>query len=826
MKKIILLLSLLMAMSAGWAQTRDKTLTIAVTTDTGDNLEGQPLTLVQTDYSLSYGALVLDAAGTCTVKVYAGSHRLTVERLGYAVATTDFTVAEDAATASVQLHLTEQVQMPFAFTAVPQHDALTGKNHVRLTWNTEPPAFFDDFETYEPFAIQFGEWTGIDADLEAAAAIEGEYPNRCVMQYAQIINPLAVSPPWWYDYPILRPYSGKQYVGFTRTSSGNANDDWLISPAITVGKEHVLMFLGKAADKYDERFQVYVTTKTDQPTQADFTRIDEGNYETADYKGWRIFQYDLGAYTGKEVKFAIRYISHYNRNGSFMLMIDDVYVGQAKDYENTIAKTKARRAPARSASNPNEYFHVYLDGNEVGVTEEYEYVVEDVPEGTHTLGVKATYLAAESEMATATVVIDNAFAPITFHVSAESLLSADGQVVNMVDLATSDTYEATVKDGVAVIPSLPHGDYVARIEEGAFNAWQQTVSLPAQQEVDVLLTDRVMTPYNITADVDEGQTVVVKWNRELLFCDSFEDYDDFATGEFGGWKTVDRDKMPVYPIALGDINNVVFFPGAGTANSPQSIAPMVFNPWSTTPPMMPTDPAVAAPTGDKTVIFFSPQRAAADKWLISPAIDIYEGYTMRATLKSYDGMYPETAEFCVATVGDQPEDFMTIATADDIAAEQWTIYEADLADYVGQRVRLALHYISYDAFFLQLDDFTVGSVDGETPFIDYGNVVRYDIYVDGVKIGESTTPTYTLTGLGLGSHTVGIVAVYQNAVSEMATVTVNVSTDMIPVTLQSAEPAADVYTLSGQKVRQQLNQLPKGIYIIRSGQQYTKTYKK
>ena len=74
--------------------------------------------------------------------------------------------------------------------------------------------------------------------------------------------------------------------------------------------------------------------------------------------------------------------------------------------------------------------------------------------------------------------------------------------------------------------------------------------------------------------------------------------------------------------------------------------------------------------------------------------------------------------------------------------------------------------------------------------------------------------------------TVGIVAVYQNAVSEMATVTVNVSTDMIPVTLLSAEPAADVYTLSGQKVRQQLNQLPKGIYIIRSGQQYTKTYKK
>ena len=53
----------------------------------------------------------------------------------------------------------------------------------------------------------------------------GSYPNRGIMQYAQIINPLTVVPTWWYDYPILRPYGGQQYVGFTRTSSGNANDE-------------------------------------------------------------------------------------------------------------------------------------------------------------------------------------------------------------------------------------------------------------------------------------------------------------------------------------------------------------------------------------------------------------------------------------------------------------------------------------------------------------------------------------------------------------------------------------------------------------------------
>ena len=746
----ILLLTTIISVSALWAQTRDKTLEITVTTDTDDNLEGQSLTLIQTDYSLSYGTLTLDADGKCLVKVYAGPHQVTIERPGYTIATASFTVDADASTASVALHLTEQVRTPFAFHAETSHDAITGKNNVRLTWNTEPPAFFDDFETYEPFSIQFGEWTGIDADLEAAAPIVGDYPNRGVMQYAQIINPLTVSPAWWYDYPILRPYSGKQYVGFTRTSSGNANDDWLISPTVTVGNEHVLMFMGKAADKYDERFQVYVTTKTDNPSQNDFVRIDADNYETADYKGWRLFQYDLNKYAGKEVKFAIRYISHYNRYGSFMLMIDDVYVGQAKDYDTTVSRALSHRSPNRSEANPNELFHIYLDGNEIGTTETYEYTVEDVSEGTHTFGVKATYKAAESEMITTIIEINGEYAPITFFVSSESILSADGQEISLVNMATTETYAITIKEGMAQIPSLPLGEYMARIEEGAFNAWQQMILLQAEKEVSIILTDHVITPYHITADTSNSGTIILRWNQELLFSDSFEDYDDFATETFGEWKTLDMDKMPVYPIALGDISNVISFPGSGSANSPQPIAPMVFNPWSTTPPMLPTDNAVQAPTGEKTIVFFSPQRAKADKWLISPTIDIHEGYTLRATLKSYDAMYPESAEFCISTDGDDPSDFTPISIADNIPAGQWTLYETDLADYVNQRVRIGVHYTSYDTFFLQLDDFTVGVAEGESPFIDYGNVVRYDIYVDDVKTGESHTPTYTLTGLSVG----------------------------------------------------------------------------
>ena len=831
MKKKMLMLMVCMAIAATahvMAQSRDITLTINVTTDTGDNLKGQPVTLVQTDFSLSYGSLTLDAEGKCTVKVYAGNHQLTVDRQGYATATKSFSLDGTSNEAQVAVHLTEMVRTPFALTAQQAHDPYTGNNSVTLQWNTEPPAFFDDFESYEPFAVQFGQWTGIDADLEASAPLVGDYPNRCVMQYAQIINPLAVTPTWWYDYPILRPYSGKQYVGFTRTNSGNANDDWLISPTVKVGKEHSLIFMGKAADRFDERFQVYVTTTTGNPTQTDFVRLDEGNYETADYKGWKQYEYSLSQYEGKEVKFAIRYISHYNRLGSFMLMVDDVYVGQAKDYaaETDRANAKARRAH-RSEANPNEVFHIFIDGQQTGTTEEYTYTIGNVTAGSHTIGVKAKYLAAESEMATINIDVAGEYSNVTFKVDAESILPTNGVVINLINTATSETYSITVENGTANIPSLPNGTYVVNVEEGAFCEYQTTITINGDTTHNITLADRMLTPYNITADTsedDNGQsTVTLKWNQELIFSDSFEEYDDFASGQFGGWKTIDLDQMPVYPIALGAITNVVSFPGSGTAEQPQPLAPMVFNPWNTTPAMLPTDNAVAAPSGDKTIIFFSPQRTMADKWLISPPIDIREGYSLLTTLKSYDMMYLESVEFCVSTGGDNPEDFTVLSTANNIPAGQWTIYSTDLSEYQGQRVRLAVHYISYDTFFLQLDDFTVGPENGETVFTDYGNVIRYDIYVDGLKVAESTTPTYTLTGLSEGQHTIGITAVYKNGESEMGTITVNVTSSVANITATTGTDTREAFTLSGQKTNATPAIMPKGIYIVKKGNRYIKS---
>lgn len=801
---LFLLLLLLTLSFTAAGQQRNKLLTIRVTSVEGDRLEGQPLTLMQTDYEVSYGTLNLDAEGTCSLKVYGGSHRLIIERAGFNTLQYDFVVADEATEATVQVTLTEQTRQPYALTVEVDHDVYSGQNGLRLTWNTEKPVFFDDFESYEPWAITFGEWTGIDADESAAAPLVGNYPNRGVMQYAQIINPLKVEPTWWYDYPILRPYEGQQYVGFTRTNSGEANDDWLISPAITVGNENVLQFMGKAADQFTERFMVYVTTQTDNPRQEDFVRLDKGNFETADYRGWHQYSYDLSAWAGQEIKFAIRYISDYNRYRSFMLMVDNVYVGQA-------GAAAARRATRRSPANPNEYFTIVLDGNDVGTTTSYSYIINNVSDGHHEVGVRATYIAAESDVTTVAVDVPgaDAFGRVTFSVTAQSKLGPDGQQLVLVSHATADSYTLTVSDGQASVASLPFGSYELHVAEGAFESYNQTIEVQGDTAVEIVLKDRILDPWNITVTQGDDGSLSLRWNQELMFSDSFEDYDDFATGSFGEWLTIDRDQQPVYPIALGSATNIVSFPGSGTATNPTAIAPMVFNPWKTSPAMLPTDPAIAAPTGDKSIIFFSPQRTTADKWLISPLLDIHENYVLLVTAKGYSELYPESIEFCISNGSTRPDDFTTVSSVKKLSSTEWTIYSTDLSVYAGEQVRLAVHYTSTDAFLAQIDDFTVGPEDGHGETVDYGNIVRFDIYIDGVKVGESDVPQYVITALDKGSHVIGIQAVYQNG---MSAITEYVIEDMTAIrTIETTTEDADGHLtdLLGRRVV-----MPKhGIYL-------------
>lgn len=810
------------------AQTRDKVLNVTVTDETGESLAGQKVNVMQTDYQVSYTPATLDADGKCSMKIYAGNHSLSITRDGYNPLSATFSVAEDERGKDLTLKLMEKTRDPFALNAATDFDPYTGAARVSLSWNVEKPAFYDDFESYSPFAVTFGDWTGIDGDHLVAAPLTGDYANRGVMQYAQIMNPLAVEPMWYYDYPVLRAYGGKQYVGFVRTQSGEANDDWLISPEITVGTDNILSFYAKAADKYDEKFIVYITTNCGSPQPDDFTPLTTGNYESVDYKKWHNMQYDLSEYAGKHVKIAIRYIGAANYGGAFMLMVDDFYVGQPS-YGDAASPANAPRAVksivsrrvAKSPANPNEVFHVYADGTEVGTTDTYSYVLTDVPVGVHEYGVKAKYLAAESSLTTATVDVNTRdYAALTINVGADSKLPADGTTVNVLSEADGKLYTPKVADGKIVFKLLPKGKYVVSVEKGAFKELSKEIDLQADATENIVLEDEAMTPFNITADVtgaaDGTSTAVVRWNQILGFSDSFESYPDFATGEFGGWKSYDLDKMPVYPIGLGSTDNIVSFPGSGTASNPTAIAPIVFNPWTTNPAMLPTDNAMLAPDGNKYVVFFSPQRAQADKWLISPLVSVYDNYELKVTGKSYDPVYLESLEFAVSDGSDNPSDFKTISTATQMPNSQWTEYTTSLADYAGKKVRIGIHYVSYDTFFAQVDNVKVGPAEGSETNIDYGNIVKFNVYLDGNLVGSTATTDFTVTGLSEGNHTIGIEAVYKNSTSAMGTYDI-VVTGIEAIRGETIPARSEIFNLEGQKMHGTIGSLPRGVYVVKEG---------
>lgn len=751
------------------AQKRDVNLTISVTGPNGNAIKGVAVTLKQTDYAVSYGSITLNEQGSATVKVYKGNHSLEASALGYSAVKKEFNVTADT---TVSVTLGEQTVIPYSLDAQVTHNPLTGLNDLTFTWNQEPPVFWDDFESYSPFAVQFGQWSGIDGDQLNAATLVGTYLNAGVREYAQIINPLEVKPAWWYDYPVLRPYSGKQYVGFIRTATGAMNDDWLISPVITPGNHNVFSFMAKAADVYKEKFQVFVTEVLDNPQKKDFKQLNVGNYETVDYKGWQHKKYDLTAYAGKQVRLAIRYISEAANGGAFMLMVDDVYVGQDL---GTNAPARAKRVQTLSAENPNESFRVFFNDEEVGTTEDYMWQFSNLTAGTYKLGVQAVYPASETAIVDTTITITSATVRLEALVTTNNGHSIDGETIALTDEATGEQYDAHITNGKAVFPSLLKGSYLLGVTAPNFEVYSQQLNIDADITINVLLVEKIVKPYNVTTDAHatgaNANRVVAKWNQNISFTDEFDTYDDFATGKFGEWTTYDLDQHVCYPIGLGSASNIVTFPGASTPTKPCAVPPMIFNPWSTHPAMMPTDKAVMAPSGDKTVIFFSPQNNGANKWLISPELTIRDNFVCRFAAKAYSE-YPESMSVCVFKDGAKDPDKDTwedVSTINPVSYGQWVIYETDLSKFADQKVRVGIHYTSFDAFFTQIDNFYVGNLEGDGTTVDVGTVKQYNVTLDNAAVGNVTEPQITLNNVTAGKHMLGIQAQYESGVSEVTT---------------------------------------------------------
>lgn len=718
----------------------------------GDNLKDVPVSLKHIAYGLNYPTAYLSEAGECTITLYEGIYSLTIDasQLGLAVYKDEnLNITQDA---NIDIILQEDITTPYALKAEALHDVRTGQNDVLLNWNSETDYFFDDFESYDAFAIDFAPWTGIDGDKDAAAQISGSYPNSGIPQYATIFNPLVITPPVWYEYPVMRPYSGKQYAAFIRTASGAANNDWLISPKITVGVKNVVRFMAKAADRFKEQFKVGISTTGTE--MQDFTFLTSGNYEMVDYKSWKTIEYDLAAYQGKDVYIAIQYIS----KCYFMLMIDDFYVGPSH-----INPAKAKRRAMRSAANPVEKFELFCDGVSVGQTEEASFKFENLSAGAHRLEVQSIYRVSKSEKVPLDITIKDAthYAALRLNVTTNNRISANGITVNYMNTDTGKQIDDVITEDVSQLPYLDKGSYLINISADGYENYSKNLTLDADKVIDIALVEKIVKPYNITTNftpTEDKVDVLLKWNQDLGFTDSFEEYADFSQ-TFGEWTTIDKDGMPPYGVRLGDTD--IDFPGN---NKPSPC--MIFNPLATTPSME-ADGAMLAPFGDKYVAFFSAQQGVSNDWVISPRISIREDYVVRFVAKSYDRMYLETIKILIS----ESKDTDTFETLDEliVPASEWTQFEVDLSGYAGKEVYLAFNYISVDKFLLQLDMFYVGpGEEAGNSGTNAGNAT-YEISLDGELKGTTQQNSYTFEGLTNGTtYTAGIKAIYVSGESEIA----------------------------------------------------------
>lgn len=201
-----------------------------------------------------------------------------------------------------------------------------------FTSNAQTTIFEENFDSYTNFAkANVGSWTLTDVDLRPTYGFGGgtTFLNVGTPMSFIVFNSTAVTITGGTGLPVTdtsdwTARSGQKAMAcFAAQPSVTipANDDWLISPQITLGSSgNELSFWAKSCDgDYpDEVFEVFVSTTT--TAVANFTSIAAP--ETTTFGGYTEYIYDLSAYNGQSIYVGI----HCTSSDQFGFMLDDFKV--------------------------------------------------------------------------------------------------------------------------------------------------------------------------------------------------------------------------------------------------------------------------------------------------------------------------------------------------------------------------------------------------------------------------------------------------------------------------------------------------------------------
>ncbi|DAC72882.1 MAG TPA: hypothetical protein DSN98_03150 [Thermoplasmata archaeon] len=250
-------------------------------------------------------------------------------------------------------------------------------------------------------------------------------------------------------------------------------------------------------------------------------------------------------------------------------------------------------------------------------------------------------------------------------------------------------------------------------------------------------------------------------NRDIIFSDSFESYEDFVVDTFLPWTTFDGDGGTTWGMQ-----------GYTWPNAYYVGSFMIFNPSMTEPALDATYPAH---TGAKYASCWDTETAMApnDDWLFTPQLSATTYGEVSLWAQSLNDMYGlEDFEIGVSTTDTTPSSFTILQINNDVPIT-WTQYTLDISSYSGQAIYIGIHVFSNDVFAFFMDDFQVTGTGGGSDTIppvttctltgtdevtvtlsatDSGSGVNYTMY----KLDDGTYTTYTAPFIvsTTGDHTV------------------------------------------------------------------------
>jgi hypothetical protein len=184
--------------------------------------------------------------------------------------------------------------------------------------------FNEGFESYPDFVLDFPPWIQHDLDGGSTWSVAGQtFPNQNYVGSFIIFNPYEVVPDEG-EEPFSdgqEPHSGNKYAAcFDAVTDSAPNDDWLITPQLTLETGSEFSFWGKSLnDQYGlEEIEVGISTTDSNPSS--FDELPGGYIEVP--IEWTQYTFDLSQYAGMDVHLAINVISY----DVFAFFLDDIMV--------------------------------------------------------------------------------------------------------------------------------------------------------------------------------------------------------------------------------------------------------------------------------------------------------------------------------------------------------------------------------------------------------------------------------------------------------------------------------------------------------------------